>query len=155
MKVYQSFEWSLFYVLECKSVQIHGFAEFFLQIVGYRTGSIYRYMRRVLAQITGDETFETVHYQFVYGRFLAELYDKGNHSCQETVGHRLTVNALYNLFLRKLIFVIECKTDVFRKLFFQAVGYQAFSHIGTAAFVADDISQGRNIVHNLFSIVVA
>ena len=87
MKVYQSFEWSLFYVLECKSAQIHGFAEFFLQIVCYRTGSIYRYMRRVLAQITGDETFETVHYQFVYGRFLAELYEYGGETALlKTVG---------------------------------------------------------------------
>ena len=106
----------------------------------------------VFLYVSLQETAEISHEKFGNLTVVVMTQQKRNETCKETVGHRFAVNILYYELFSKMSLLEKVISDVLRKFSFQNIAYKGSSEHGTAPFIAENVSQRRNVLNNIFSI---
>ena len=88
--------------------------------------------------------------------FAVDILDKEwCDRCKETVSLWLFVDATYDRQSVKLVLREEFIAKIFRKLIFQHVADKDFTQNSTRTFIAENVTEGRDVVADFLSVIVA
>ena len=89
------------------------------------------------------------------GRLLDVVLQEGGKLRQETVGGGFAIDRRDDGRVVQVVFLHELLAQVLRQLLLQHIAHEQLAQHGTAALIAQDVSQGRHIHHHLLAVVVA
>jgi len=110
---------------------------------------------RILRKDALHEIVEMVVHELVDHRILDIVGAELRKRSEEAVGERLAVHFLDDVGLSQLIFREELLLQFVGELVLQQVRYKALAQYRTRTFIAQDIAESRNILHDLFAVEIA
>ena len=107
----------------------------------------------VLAYVAHEERFERIKHKSVYGGILDVLDKEGSNGSEETVGLRLLVDTADDGETVEFVLFEKFLAQFGGELIFEDIAHKNFTEDSARTFIAEDITQGRYIVADFFTVV--
>ena len=107
----------------------------------------------IRGNIDANEVNKALAHEVFDIRIGEMVVDKLRQTREETVCQRLTIDAVDDFRQRKLRFLLKFGLQIFRQKSAVEVVQEALSHHSSTPFVAQDITQGRCMLQDVFSVV--